>query len=102
MTHVYGHGFFTTPSSSGNTVYVGCRSGLCAGSGWLIDHKGSFGDAAARHGSGVQGMTDRLAALGGTLRIASRPGHGTTVTGLLPVPGPRAPGRPQPTAASSW
>jgi len=40
-----GHGFFTTPSSSGNTVYVGCRADLCAGSGWLIDHKGSFGDA---------------------------------------------------------
>jgi hypothetical protein len=40
-----GHGFFTMPSSSGNTVYVGCRADLCAGSGWLIDHKGSFGDA---------------------------------------------------------
>jgi hypothetical protein len=40
-----GHGFFTLPGSSGNTVYVGCRADLCAGSGWLIDHKGSFGDA---------------------------------------------------------
>jgi hypothetical protein len=40
-----GHGFFTTPGSSGNIVYVGCRADLCAGSGWLIDHAGSFGDA---------------------------------------------------------
>ena len=40
-----GHGFFTTPASSGNMAYLGCRADLCAGSGWLIDHKGSFGDA---------------------------------------------------------
>jgi hypothetical protein len=40
-----GHGFFTAPGSSGNMVYVGCRADLCAGSGWLIDHKGSYGDA---------------------------------------------------------
>jgi hypothetical protein len=40
-----GHGFFTTPASSGNMTYVGCRADLCAGSGWLIDHAGSFGDA---------------------------------------------------------
>src|SRR5215831_11203562 len=40
-----GHGFFTGPGSSGNMVYVGCRADLCSGSGWLIDHKGSYGDA---------------------------------------------------------
>jgi signal transduction histidine kinase len=39
--------------------------------------------AAARHGSGLQGMSDRLAALGGTLDIRSQPGHGTTITGRL-------------------
>jgi hypothetical protein len=26
-------------------TYVGCRADLCRGSGWLIDHKGSYGDA---------------------------------------------------------
>jgi signal transduction histidine kinase len=31
-------------------------------------------------------MADRLAALGGTFGVRSRPGHGTTVTGQLPVP----------------
>ncbi len=40
-----GHGFFTTPGSSGNIVYIGCRADLCAGSGWFIDHRGRFGDA---------------------------------------------------------
>jgi signal transduction histidine kinase len=51
-----------------------------------------FDPTAARRGTGVQGMTDRLAVLGGTLHIGSRPGHGTTVTGRLPVPDPRPPG----------
>jgi signal transduction histidine kinase len=36
-------------------------------------------------GSGLQNMADRLAALGGTLDVTSRPGEGTTVTGRLPV-----------------
>jgi hypothetical protein len=40
-----GHGFFSDAGSAGNMTYVGCRVDLCAGSGWLIDHKGSFGDA---------------------------------------------------------
>ena len=37
------------------------------------------------HGSGLQGMSDRLAAHGGTLTVRSRPGHGTTITGRLPT-----------------
>jgi len=36
-------------------------------------------------GAGLQNMTDRLAALGGTLDIRSRPGGGTTVSGRIPV-----------------
>jgi signal transduction histidine kinase len=38
-----------------------------------------------RDGSGLQGMTDRLAAHGGTLDVRSQPGQGTTITGRLPV-----------------
>ena len=30
-------------------------------------------------------MTDRLAAVGGTVAIESVPGHGTTVSGCLPA-----------------
>ena len=37
------------------------------------------------HGSGLQGMSDRLAALGGTLTVRCRPGQGTTITGRLPA-----------------
>jgi len=35
--------------------------------------------------SGLQNMADRLAALDGTLDIASTPGNGTVLTGRLPV-----------------
>jgi signal transduction histidine kinase len=37
-------------------------------------------------GSGLQGMADRLAALGGLLEVQSEPGRGTTVTGRLRAP----------------
>jgi signal transduction histidine kinase len=44
-----------------------------------------FDPAATGYGTGVQGMVDRLAALGGELEVLSEPGHGTTVVGRLPV-----------------
>jgi signal transduction histidine kinase len=44
-----------------------------------------FDRTATPMGTGVQGMADRLAALGGTLRVTSAPGHGTQVTGRVPV-----------------
>jgi signal transduction histidine kinase len=44
-----------------------------------------FDQAATPMGTGVQGMSDRLAALGGTLHLTSAPGHGTQVTGRVPV-----------------
>ena len=53
----------------------------------VTDDGTGFDTTKAQLGSGLQGMTDRLAALGGTLRIHSRPGHGTTLSGQLPVPG---------------
>ncbi len=53
----------------------------------ITDDGTGFDTAAARRGTGLQGMADRLAALGGTLHLRSQPGHGTTVSGRLPVPG---------------
>jgi signal transduction histidine kinase len=57
--------------------------------GWLefeISDDGIGFDATAkRYGTGVQGMIDRLAALGGSLEVLSEPGLGTKVTGRLPV-----------------
>ena len=52
----------------------------------VTDDGAGFDPGATRRGSGLQGMADRLAALGGTLDVRSRPGHGTTVRGWLPLP----------------
>jgi signal transduction histidine kinase len=52
---------------------------------WISDDGAGFPAAAQRHGSGLQGMADRLAAHGGTLDVRSHPGHGTTITGRLPA-----------------
>ena len=43
------------------------------------------GGAGAGSGSGLQGLRDRLAALDGTLEIASPPGQGTTLYARLPA-----------------
>jgi signal transduction histidine kinase len=42
------------------------------------------GGARPSEGSGLAGMTDRVAALGGSLTVESPPGHGTVVTAELP------------------
>jgi signal transduction histidine kinase len=44
-----------------------------------------FETGAGGYGTGLQGMADRLAALGGNMHIDSKPGEGTTVTGRLPA-----------------
>jgi signal transduction histidine kinase len=44
-----------------------------------------FDPAAVSHGSGLQGIADRLAALGGAIEIRSTPGAGTTIAGTLPT-----------------
>ena len=51
----------------------------------VSDDGAGFPAATARRGSGLQGMSDRLAAHGGTLTVRSRPGQGTTITGRLPA-----------------
>jgi len=51
----------------------------------VSDDGAGFPAAAARHGSGLQGMSDRLAAHGGTLAVRSQAGQGTIITGRLPT-----------------
>ena len=51
----------------------------------VTDDGTGFDTATAIHGTGLPGMADRLAAAGGTLRINSAPGSGTTISGRLPV-----------------
>jgi signal transduction histidine kinase len=65
------------------TVGLSCSGGSLRFT--LTDDGAGFDPASTRHGTGLQGMADRLAALGGTLDIRSKPGHGTTLSGELPV-----------------
>jgi two-component system, NarL family, sensor kinase len=44
-----------------------------------------FDGTATSYGTGLQGMADRLDAVGGELHVESRPGAGATVTGRIPV-----------------
>ena len=72
------------------TVRLSCTDGSLQ---FIITDDGTgFDIATTRDGTGLQGMADRLAALGGTLHIGSQPGHGTTVTGRLPVHEPAGAG----------
>jgi signal transduction histidine kinase len=42
------------------------------------------GGAEPGNGTGLRGLDDRVAAIGGTLRIASSTPHGTSITAELP------------------
>jgi signal transduction histidine kinase len=56
----------------------------------VTDDGAGLPSTGLRTGSGMQGMTDRLAAHGGTLDVRSEPGQGTTISGRLPVAPVRA------------
>jgi len=66
------------------TVGLSGRNGELAFS--VADDGRGFDADTTPLGSGMQNMADRLAALGGSIEVRSRPGEGTTVTGRLPVP----------------
>jgi signal transduction histidine kinase len=51
----------------------------------VTDNGSGFDTSKTGYGTGLQGMADRLSALGGSLEVESEPGAGTTVTGRLPV-----------------
>jgi signal transduction histidine kinase len=51
----------------------------------VADDGRGFDQETTPLGTGLQNMSDRLAALGGTLDIRSRPGGGTIVSGRIPV-----------------
>jgi signal transduction histidine kinase len=69
---------------------------------WLeIVDTGSGFDSERGVGAGLQNMHDRIAAVGGTLTVQSRPGRGTRVTAFIPGRVPRVPQQAQPLAADS-
>jgi signal transduction histidine kinase len=54
----------------------------------VADSGPGFDPAAVTAGSGLQNMSDRLAALGGSCQVDSSPGRGTTVAGRIGFPAP--------------
>jgi signal transduction histidine kinase len=56
----------------------------------VVDDGHGFDPTASTYGSGLQGIADRLAALGGEVTIRSTPGGGTTVAGRLPIAAARS------------
>jgi signal transduction histidine kinase len=51
----------------------------------VTDDGSGFDQETTTKGSGLQGMSDRLDTVGGTMVVASAPGRGTTVTGFVPA-----------------
>jgi signal transduction histidine kinase len=51
----------------------------------IRDDGAGFDTSGAAHGTGLQGMADRVEAIGGWLSVTSAPGAGTTVSGWVPV-----------------
>ena len=61
---------------------------LSEGSGTLVfevsDDGRGFDTGSTGYGTGLQGMADRLDALGGSLEVRSEPGEGTSIIGRIP------------------
>jgi signal transduction histidine kinase len=51
----------------------------------VTDDGSGFDPKSTNYGTGLQGMADRLDAIGGGLEVKSSPGLGTTVTGRVPT-----------------
>ncbi len=51
----------------------------------VADDGMGFDASETSYGTGLQGMADRLDAIGGRLIVASNPGSGTTITGTIPM-----------------
>jgi signal transduction histidine kinase len=54
------------------------------GAVWLAIHDDGIGGADPGRGSGLVGLSDRIAALAGTLEVTSPPGGGTSL--LIEIP----------------
>jgi len=51
----------------------------------VVDDGRGFDPATTGYGTGLQGIADRLASLGGDVQITSAPGAGTSISGRLPT-----------------
>ena len=80
-------GLANTVKHAGNTAAVVTLARTGEELEVTVRDSGRGFDRADTRGSGLVGMADRLAAVGGRLVVESRPGAGTTLRGLLPVQG---------------
>jgi signal transduction histidine kinase len=69
----------------GASALVRLREGRTAVYFSVEDDGAGFNPAAVRHAQGLTSLRDRLAAVGGTVRVESAPGQGTRITGRIPV-----------------
>ncbi|MDP9226641.1 MAG: sensor histidine kinase, partial [Actinomycetota bacterium] len=53
----------------------------------VVDDGTGFDPASTGYGTGLQGMADRLEAIGGRLEVTSAPGAGSTITGRVRMAG---------------
>jgi signal transduction histidine kinase len=51
----------------------------------VTDNGKGFGPATIPKGTGLQGIADRLGALGGTIDLTAAPGRSTRITGRVPT-----------------
>jgi signal transduction histidine kinase len=66
------------------SIVLRCTRGIVTA---VIEDDGSgFDPGAAGNGTGLQGMRERLSLIGGSLKIETRPGTGTTLVAVVPVP----------------
>ena len=88
--NVEGAAFFIGCEGLTNAVKHAQATRVALSAGWADDTlvvtvtDDGIGGATPSQGSGLLGLADRVAALGGTLHIASHPGNGTTLTAALP------------------
>ncbi len=65
----------------------------------VTDDGVGFDTTTTTLGTGLQGITDRLDTVNGTLTITSTPGEGTTITGHIPTPSTSSAAAVQPVPA---
>jgi signal transduction histidine kinase len=69
--------------ASGVTISIDRTDGHLAFA--VVDDGIGFDPSSATHGTGLQGIADRIDALGGTFTVNSTPGAGTSLRGSVPV-----------------
>jgi signal transduction histidine kinase len=72
--------------ASARTASVHLRNGGGDLTFEVMDDGAGFDPSSTGYGTGLQGIADRLDALGGSLEVRSAPGHGTTIVGRVPAP----------------